>query len=140
MKKIMNTSFIYAILGMVAGVFYREFTKILDYTGDTVLGVIHVHLLTLGMVFFLIVLLIEKNFSVSKSKHYNKFYAIYNGGLALTVVMFLVRGVTQVLGTEMSKGLNASISGFSGIGHALIGIGLVLFFLSLKEQISKIEN
>ncbi len=41
MKKLINTAFIYAIVGMVAGVFYREFTKIIGFTGLSNLSVLH---------------------------------------------------------------------------------------------------
>lgn len=53
MKKIINTAMIYLALGLAAGVFYREFTKWNGFTGKTTLGVVHTHLLVLGMLFFL---------------------------------------------------------------------------------------
>ena len=37
MKKILNISFIYFLLAMIGGVFYREFTKIIGFTGQTTL-------------------------------------------------------------------------------------------------------
>ena len=37
MKKLWNTAFIYFWLAMAGGVFYREFTKFNDYSGETVL-------------------------------------------------------------------------------------------------------
>ena len=33
MKRYLNTSLVYAILAMVGGVFYREFTKFNGFTG-----------------------------------------------------------------------------------------------------------
>ena len=53
MKKLWNTAFIYFWLAMAGGVFYREFTKFNDYSGKTVLGLLHVHLLVLGTLMFL---------------------------------------------------------------------------------------
>lgn len=38
MKKYLKFSLIYAIAAMVAGVFYREFTKFNGFTGATMLG------------------------------------------------------------------------------------------------------
>lgn len=35
MKKMINTAFVYMILGLVAGVFYREFTKFMGFEGLT---------------------------------------------------------------------------------------------------------
>ena len=42
------------------GVFYREFTKFSGFTGKTALYVVHTHYFLLGMVFFLLLLLLEK--------------------------------------------------------------------------------
>ena len=49
--------------------------------------------------------------------------------------MMVVRGVAQVLGTELSKGANAAISGVAGIGHILLGVSMVLVLLQLKRSI-----
>ena len=68
MKKYVNLTLVYAILAMVGGVFYREFTKFNDFTGRTALGVVHTHYFMLGMVFFLLLLLLEKNFSFTAAK------------------------------------------------------------------------
>lgn len=47
-KTLMTASIIYFFCSMAGGVFYREFTKLFDFTGKTTLGVIHGHLLVLG--------------------------------------------------------------------------------------------
>ena len=62
MKRYMNLALLYAVLAMVGGVFYREFTKFNGFTGKTTLGVVHTHYFLLGMVFFLLLLLLEKKF------------------------------------------------------------------------------
>ena len=51
-KTLMTASIIYFFCSMAGGVFYREFTKLFDFTGKTTLGVIHGHLLVLGTFFF----------------------------------------------------------------------------------------
>lgn len=135
MKKLINTSFIYAILAMMGGVFYREFTKFNGFVGKTTLSVVHTHLFMLGMVFFLLVLLLAKQYKeLIGNKRFKLFYYIYNGGLLLATAMFIWRGVLQVLGTNISSGLNASISGMAGIGHILLGVGIIIFFTILKKQ------
>ena len=45
-----NTSFVYLILALISGVFYREFTKFNGFTEKTTLGVVHTHLFVLGVV------------------------------------------------------------------------------------------
>ena len=63
MKRYMNAALLYAVLAMIGGVFYREFTKFNGFTAKTTLSVVHTHYFLLGMVFFLLLLLLEKNFS-----------------------------------------------------------------------------
>lgn len=48
-------------------------------------------------------------------------------------VMMLVRGVIQVLNLPLSAGGSAAISGIAGIGHILVGTGIVLLIMSLKK-------
>lgn len=62
--------------------------------------------------------------------------AVYHAGLNLTAVMFLVRGVLQVLGTPLSSGASAAISGVAGIGHILLGVSLVLVLLQVKRAVA----
>lgn len=135
MKRYMNMSLLYAILAMVGGVFYREFTKFNGFTDKTTLGVVHTHYFLLGMIFFLILLLLEKNFTFTNKKT-GRMLTVYQIGLNLTSIMFIVRGVTQVLGTPLSSGMNAAISGIAGIGHILLGISLTLLLLQIKRSIS----
>ena len=119
------------LLAMVGGVFYREFTKFNGFTDKTTLGVVHTHYFLLGMVFFLLLLLLEKNFSFTGAKT-GRILVAYQIGLNLTAVMFVVRGVTQVLGTALSSGMSAAISGIAGIGHILLGVSLVLLLVQIR--------
>ncbi len=135
MKRYMNTAILYAILAMVGGVFYREFTKFIGFTSKTALSVLHTHYFMLGMVFFLLLLLLEKSFSFSSRKS-GRVLIFYHVGLNLTAVMFVVRGIAQVLGTALSSGMNAAISGIAGIGHILLGVSLVLLLIEIKRSIS----
>lgn len=135
MKRYMNAAFLYAVLAMAGGVFYREFTKFNGFSGRTALGVVHTHYFMLGMVFFLLLLLLEKNFSFTGAKT-GRILAVYHAGLNLTAVMFVVRGITQVLGTPLSSGMDAAISGMAGIGHILLGVDLVLLLLQIKRSVA----
>lgn len=140
MKKIAKLSFFYSILGLFLGVFYREFTKINGFTGKTVLGGLHTHALVLGALFFLIVLILEKSFELTKSSKYKKFSITYNVGLILLIIMMAIRGCIEVLGTEISSAVDASISGMAGISHIIMAVGYVLFFLTLFNRINEVEN
>ncbi|MHC5248497.1 DUF2871 domain-containing protein [Enterococcus sp. LJL90] len=133
MKKLARVSMSYMILGLVFGVYYREFTKFNDFTDKTQLSVLHTHTLILGMFFFLIVLLLEKNFQLSQHKNFKKFFIIYNIGLGVTLLMLLVHGTLTVLGYADS----AAISGIAGLGHIIITIGLGFFFNVLFGSIKE---
>lgn len=137
MKKIINLSFMYAILAMIGGVFYREFTKFIDFEGKTTLSFVHVHFFLLGMIMMLIVTLFISKFQIQESKKYKSFMIIYNIGVCLTSLMFFIRGIIQASEIIISRAINASISGIAGIGHIFVGIGMILFFLILKEQIKE---
>lgn len=123
----------YAVAAMIFGVFYREFTKFSGFSGQTALSVIHTHYFLLGMFFSLLLMLIEKAFSFS-DQNTGKILIVYQLGLNITALGFLIRGLTQVWETELSKGMNASISGIAGIGHILTGICLILLLLKIKKR------
>lgn len=137
MKRYMNTALVYAIPAMVGGVFYREFTKFNGFTAKTTLSVVHTHYFLLGMVFFLLLLVLEKSFSFTGPRT-GRILAFYHVGLNLTAVMLVIRGVTQVLGTALSSGMSAAISGIAGIGHILLGVSLVLLLVQLKRTVQEV--
>lgn len=125
MKRLMLASIIYAVLALVGGVFYREFTKL---NGFTILSVVHTHYLILGMVFFLLLVLVEKNYSFINDK-VRKYLLFYHIGLNLTVVMLVVRGVVQVLSLDVSSVV------LFGIAHLILGISMVLVLFSIGNCI-----
>ena len=135
LKRYMNASMLYAILAMAGGVFYREFTKFNSFTAKTSLGVVHTHYFLLGMVVFLLLLLLEKNFAFTGAKT-KRLLLTYHIGLNLTAVMLVVRGVTQVLGVALSSSMSAAISGIAGIGHILLGVSSLLLLLQVKRSVS----
>lgn len=137
MKKYLNYSLSYGVMGLICGVYFREFTKIMGFTGVTTLSKAHPHLLMLGTFLFLIVALFSERLSLETEKTFKLFMGIYNIGLPLTVLMMLIRGTLEVIGAPLSKGLDASISGIAGIGHILLGLGIILFIFSLKKAKEK---
>lgn len=133
MKKYTNYAFSYAVLAMIVGVFYREFTKFNGFTGKTTLAVGHVHLFALGTILIMVIGLYCAKTSLEKEKQFILFWRLYKFALPFMVIMFMVRGVLQVLGVELSKGANAAISGIAGISHILMAVSLILLFLALRK-------
>ena len=136
MKRYMNGAITYATLAMAGGVFYREFTKFNHFTGQTTLSVLHTHYFVLGMLFFLLLLLLEKNFAFSSAKS-DKILLFYNIGLNTTVAMLFVRGITQVLNMSLSLGQDAAISGIAGLGHIILGVSIIYILLEIKKAVVK---
>lgn len=130
MKKLFNLSFFYLALGLIFGVFFREFTRMNDFTGQTSLSVVHTHILILGFLFFLIVMLLEKNFNLSSSKHFFKWLISYNIGLLALLGTLVARGVLEVLSMDF-----AGLSHMAGLGHAILGFSLIWFMILLKKEI-----
>ena len=126
MKRYINYSIVYAVLAMIGGVFYREFTKMNDYTAWTTLSVVHTHYFILGMMFFLILGVVSTRVRFKP----NHAVLFYNIGLNLTAIMLVVRGIVQVLDLNV---VFALISGVAGISHIIFGVSLILILLDIKK-------
>ncbi|WP_433621950.1 DUF2871 domain-containing protein [Nocardia sp. CA-120079] len=132
MKTLFNTAHIYMIIGLISGFYYREITKVEHFTGQSQLGVVHTHVLALGMLFFLIVLALEKQFTLSARKSlYGWFFWLYNIGLVITIAVMTLHGTLTVLG----KSSGEAIALGAGVGHILLTVGLILFFITLGKSI-----
>lgn len=133
MKRFFNFAFLYFILAMVGGVFYREFTKFFGFSGRTTLAFVHVHLLVLGTFLFLLLALFSINTNLLEQKGLRTFLILYQITLPLMVIMMVIRGILQVLKFPLSKGMNSAISGIAGISHILMAISFVVLFCILKK-------
>lgn len=131
MKKLYYAALLYAVLGLTAGLFYREYTQINNFTGDTELSVMHTHLLALGMITMLVVLALEKLFTLSRTKWFSLFFWHYNGGLLLTVTMMLIIGIGQVGGQATSP----MLAGIAGLGHIILTVAIGFLFVALGKQL-----
>ena len=134
MKKYINYAFSYAVSAMIGGVFYREFTKLNGFVGKTTLGIVHVHLFVLGTILILLLGIFCALTNLEEIKQFKTFWRLYNLALPFMVIMFIVRGIVQVLGIELAKGPNAAISGIAGISHIFVAIALVMLFVALKKR------
>lgn len=138
-KKLTNTAFCYACVGLALGVFYRELTRMVGFTAETALSVLHTHSLMLGMVMALGLLLLERTFSLFSQKRALTAWWLYQTGLIVTLLGLLGRGLFQVTAADTAangyKALNASISGISGLGHIMLAVGLVWLLHLLKKAV-----
>ena len=78
-------------------------------------------------------MLAEKALSFS-DRNTGKLLTVYQVGLNVTGLGFLLRGLVQVWGTELSRGMDAAISGIAGIGHILTGVCIILLLLKMRKR------
>lgn len=131
-----RSALVYAVLAMVGGVFFREFTKFHAFEGITTLSFVHTHYFTLGMIGFLVMLLLEEVLGFS-DRGVRRAVVAFHVGLNMTAVMLVVRGVTQVLDLDLSKGATSAISGIAGLGHVVLGVAIVLILLGVKRAVAR---
>lgn len=132
LKRAFFTSLFYLIFGLAFGVFYREYTRMADFEGSTALSFVHPHILTLGFIFFLVIIILIKSFNIDSARYNNTFYYLYNTGLLISIFAMIYRGMLDVAGLD-----SAYISYVAGAGHIILAAGLGFFARSLYVSIKK---
>lgn len=139
-RRLIGSAILYAILAMVGGVFFREWTKALGFTGETTLSVLHTHYFAMGMVVFLLLALLQNAFPFLQRRGMRAALAGYHAGLNITVLGLLLRGLAQTTGAALSRGLDASLSGLSGLGHLTLGVSLIILLVAVGKAAREKEQ
>lgn len=140
-QSIIELAFVSLILGLAGGVFYREFTKIYAYTEATYLGKIHVHTLALGFLsLFVLYTWISRNEDNEFVEKLRKPIYIWLSGLLLSIVMMMIHGIIEVLGSYYGTVPEAAISGLAGLGHILLSTGIVWTMIVLIKNESEKDH
>lgn len=139
-RSILKASFIYFILAMIFGVFHREITKATNFTGQTTLSTIHAHLLSFGMILFLILFVLSLNSKFAIDKSFKRFFVFYNISFPFMIMMLVIRGIVQVLQLNLNSTQNAIISGFSGLSHIFIFLAIIQLFMILFKFCKGLDN
>lgn len=135
MRKSIIVSVAYGGLALALGVFFREFTRGMNYTGATSLSVMHTHAFVLGFLFFLVLALLKNHMKLDEEKKlYKVFFITYNVGLGYLLSTFLVKGILQVMTVDFNASM---IAGISGVGHVILGAAFILFFILLIRGAKK---
>lgn len=140
-KRYVIWAFAYLIAGLLCGVYYREFTKALGYVNQyTPLGLVHPHLLVLGMIMSLLIGFLLAHYEIN-AKAGKWAFIIYNCGVIGSALMLLLRGTFDVLSKTtdfvLSSGANGAISGISGMFHILLAAGIVIYFIAILKTYKK---
>lgn len=138
MRKLFTAAAVYLGLGLVSGVFYREFTRVQDFTDQTQLNTLHTHLLVLGTFFFLIALALDKLFGFSEIKGFDGWFILHNVGLVWTIGFMVANGVVNVVSEPDAWG--AMYSGLAGLGHIILTVSFVWFFMLLNKAMKRTEK
>ncbi|QWU46105.1 DUF2871 family protein [Bacillus sp. NP247] len=129
MKKLYNASFTYLIIGLLSGIFAREYGKFKGIIGSTLLNLLHTHTLVLGFFFFLIALGLAKVFAFHEVKGFNNWFILHNVALTLMLGSLAARGLLQLNGADF-KGLTYIV----GFSHSMMAFTLVWFMILLKKS------
>ncbi|CAM4177171.1 DUF2871 domain-containing protein [Helcobacillus massiliensis] len=139
MMKNYAAAVMYTILGLVSGLFYREYTKSIDAVGvKSQLSTVHTHLLALGLLMALIMIALDASLRLSGRRSFTVFFWVYNAGVLLTSVMMVIRGILTLQG-KTEEMTTAAIPGIAGLGHMLITGGLIALLVALYGAIKDRE-
>jgi len=94
----------------------------------------------LGMLFFLVLALLQNAFAFRQRKGAGIALALYHAGLNVTVLGLLLRGLAQATGTTLARGMDAALSGISGLGHMALGAGLVWLLVAVAKATGERER
>ncbi len=131
LKGIFALSITFLIMGLVGGVFYREFTKYYAFTANNHLSKIHVHTIVLGFIGLFMLYSFMKGLDAPALIKIKKPLRIYISGLTFTIVNMVLLGIYEVVSEGQAIINRAAVDGISGIGHILLGVGIVWTFIKL---------
>lgn len=137
-ENILKDAIVFLFMGLIGGVFYREFTRLFEWQNETVLSLVHVHLLSLGFLTLLVIYSIIKNSNLNLNR-LTFSLKLYITGLIWTVVSFMVRGIYSITSPNINLFRDEFLSKFAGLGHILLGVGIVLIFLNILNNDKKIN-
>ncbi|MBB1514061.1 MULTISPECIES: DUF2871 family protein [unclassified Tessaracoccus] len=120
-------------LGLASGLYWREMTKLNDFTGHTQLATAHTHALALGTLMLLVVLALAKSFALG-DKATTLFTVLWNVGLGLTFGAMIVKGTLQVL--EIPIATSPMWAGIAGLGHMVLSGTFVYLFVILRRALT----
>lgn len=137
-KSFFQKAMIYAVLALISGVFYREFTKSIGFTGRSHLSMMHGHYFVMGSFMFLFLFLLLKDFDHASSG-FRRIVRIYELGLNMSVLSFLVLGLQDTGVFSPDRAERIAVTVFTGIGHIILTLALCVIFWRIYHLNFKAE-
>lgn len=134
MKKMYRISLAYLVFGLIAGLVNHEVAYWTQFSGESVMSVVHPHAILLGGGVFLILPLLMKNFPIEKRKSFRMFLWTYNVGLIMTLGFMTARGMSELLVLPFPSFWDHMVGGLAGIGHTILTIGIGFLFHALIKS------
>lgn len=128
------------IMGLIAGAFYREFTKFYSFTSPNHLQKLHVHILVLGFIFMTVLYMITKKYGGNRIKTLKKPLYIYLSGFTLSMACMMIIGIFEVVSQNSPTINSQAIAGISGLGHILLASGLIWLMIRVYKEERLIKN
>lgn len=132
LNRLFTSAAAWTALGLASGLYWRELTKLNDFTGPTQLSTAHTHALTLGTLVLLVTLALARTFSMEE-KATKLFTILWNVGLGLAFGAMVVKGTLQVL--EVPIATSPMWAGIAGLGHMVITGSFVYLFVILRRAL-----
>lgn len=137
-KKYIRTAIVFLIVTLVVEVAVLITSKVQKWdsavNGRPWAVAAHVHLIVLGAVWFFVMALLEKNFSVSSNRIAKPTYIVYLCGLGSVVALMLYKGFTQLVGGTVVRGL---AEGGAAVAHTLLFVGLFMWAYIIYKAVCK---
>lgn len=133
-QNIIGLSYTFLVMGLIAGVFYREFTKFYKYQADNHLSKLHVHVLVLGFLLMMILYLVVKEYDVKKILTIRTPLYVFVSGFTFTIVNMTLSGFYEVVSANRPIIKKAALEGLSGLGHIVLSIGIVWIVVKIFQN------
>lgn len=137
MKKMIHLSAAYLIFGLLTGLFYHEASYYMEFTGSSVLRLVHAHAFGLGTLVFFFLPVLMQVFHIKEDRAFRRFLYTYNVGLLMTLGFMTLRGVTELFSLSVSSFWDHMIGGLAGIGHVILSFGIFFLFQLYLSAVKK---
>lgn len=130
-NSLLNMAFTSLILALIAGAFYREFTKAFAFSGKTTLSLVHTHLFVLGFVLPLLVYILLR-LEIISANTLDNFLGFYKLGLNFTILAMFIKGLALVINASYVIDQRVLFMVLAGHGHFMLAYAIFILVKSVN--------